>query len=142
MSAHRKGEPKASGTAIERPTPARRRWYRSASPFFRVVHGVAVLTIAFGLASDAIGGQWMRIGTAIMGAGFLPFGLLVLTNFRGEYERLVSLFTKEDPDRMVARTLPRDGFRYGIGILFVLVAMLFLVAGIAGGRGVTKPGLF
>jgi hypothetical protein len=108
----------------------------------RLALGAAVLGIAFGFFSDALGGQWMRVGTAIMGATLLPFGLLILTNFGGEYEHLVSLLARSNDVEMAPRERPEPGLRYGLGAFIVLVGIVFLAAGIAGGRGVTKPGLF
>lgn len=143
MSAHRKGSvPKAPESALDHSEHPRGGWYRSASPLFRFVHGLAMLAIGFGFVSGAVGGQWMRIGTAVMGVGLLPFGLLILTNFHGEYDYLVDLVIREDPAEPGRRSIPRESFRYGFGALIVLVGIVFFVAGLAGGRGVTKPGVF
>jgi hypothetical protein len=114
-------------------------------PFLRIGRGIALLGIALGLVFDAFGGQWMRWGTVIMGAGFLPFGALILTDFRGESAQLMARFRREyryqQPPR--AAVLGTGSFRYGFGAFILCVGILFLVVGIHGGPGVTKPrGLF
>ena len=103
-----------------------------------------MLGIVLGLVFDAFGGQWMRWGTTITGAGFLPFGALILTNFRGEYAQLNARLRQEHryepPERLAP--LESNTFRYGFGLVVLAVGMLFLVVGIEGGPGVTKPGGF
>jgi hypothetical protein len=110
-------------------------------PFLRIGQVIALLGIALGLVFGAFGGQWMRWGTAIMGAGFLPFGALILTNFRGESAQIMARLRREYRYQQPrSAVLDTGSFRYGFGVLILGVGMLFLVAGIVGGPGVTKPG--
>jgi len=77
----------------------------------------------------------------IMGAGFLPFGLLIVTNFRGEYAQFVARLKNKNPSQSTERAaLSPNGLRYGFGCLVVVVGTVFLVTGLVGGPGVTKPG--
>jgi hypothetical protein len=84
----------------------------------------------------------MRWGTVIMGAGFLPFGALILTNFRGESAQVMARLRREYRYQQPPRSavLGTGSVRWGFGAFILVVGMLFLVVGIQGGSGVTKPG--
>jgi hypothetical protein len=116
--------------------------FAALPPLLRLSQGVAVAGLSIDLVFGALGGQWMRWGTVILGAAFLPFAALILTNFRGECAELTARLRKESwklpPERLAL--LETKTFRYGFGLVFLLVGILFLVVGIQGGPGVTKPG--
>ena len=112
-------------------------------PFFlRIGQGIALLGFALDLVFSAFGGQWMRWGTVIMGAGFLPFGTLILTDFRGESAQVMARLRRECRYQQPPRSAVLDtgSLRYGFGVFILGIGMLFLVVGIQGGPGVTKPG--
>jgi hypothetical protein len=108
-------------------------------PLLRISHGLVFLGTAVGLVGGALGGQWMRFGVVIMGAGFLPFAVLMLTNFRGEYSAFVTRLDERAGPAADSGLSP-DRVRYGFGSLVLLLGVLFLVTGLMGGPGVTKPG--
>ena len=110
--------------------------------FLRVGRDIALLGFAVGFVLTALGGQWMRWGVAIMGAGFLPFGALIVTNFRGEAAEAMARLRREYRYQQPPRStvLDTNSFRYGFGLFVLGIGMLFLVVGIVGGPGVTKPG--
>jgi hypothetical protein len=101
---------------------------------------MALLGIAVGLVGGAVGGQWMRFGVVVMGAGFLPFGVLMLTNFRGEYARFVARLTETPRQVTQSSALSENRVRFGFGSLVLLLGVFFFVIGLIGGPGVTKPG--
>jgi hypothetical protein len=111
------------------------------SPRLRISHGIAVLGIACSFVGVLIGGQWMRAGTVIVGAALLPFGLLVLCDFGGEYTFVAKKLMSSSAPRFSEGRVKPSNVRYGFGSLLLLVGLVFLAAGILGGPGVTKPGL-
>ena len=83
----------------------------------------------------------MRFGVVIMGAGFLPFGALIVTNFRGEYAQFADHLKNANRTDSTGRAgLSANRLRYGFGSLVLLLGVSFFVTGLMGGPGVTKPG--
>lgn len=134
-----RASPSSRGTGTNLSAPRARQ--RSMPLLLRLVRDLALLGIAAGVAGGAVGGQWMRLGAAIMGAGLLPFGALIIM-FCNRYGEPTLRFRGWDAPAAPPQGLSSKDLQFAFGAFTILVGLAFLIAAIVGGPGVTKPGFF